>query len=139
MELLNLKQSRGVDEYRREFEHLVYHIRLYDASLSNTMLTTQFIMGLKEELKLPVEIQLPELVAKSPLLASIQEKLLDKNDRRQYKSFSAKKQLTSSKSDNKQDSSGNIIEHMVSVSNVVINLPQVISVLMSLLQPLWLS
>jgi hypothetical protein len=139
MELLNLKQSRGVDEYRREFEHLVYHIRLYDASLSNTMLTTQFIMGLKEELKLPVEIQLPELVAKSPLLASIQEKLLDKNDRRQYKSFSAKKQLTSSKSDNKQDSSGNIIEHMVSISHVVINLPQVISVLMSLLQPLWLS
>jgi hypothetical protein len=42
------------------------------------MVTTQFIMGLKEELRLPVEMQLPDSVAKAAILTTIQEKLLDK-------------------------------------------------------------
>jgi hypothetical protein len=64
--------------------HLVYHIRLYDASSSNTILIAQFIMGLKDELKLPIEMQLPNS------MATIQEKLLDKGQKRQYKCFSVK-------------------------------------------------
>jgi hypothetical protein len=64
--------------------HLVYHIRLYDASSSNTILIAQFIMGLKDELKLPIEMQLPDS------MATIQEKLLDKGQKRQYKCFSVK-------------------------------------------------
>jgi hypothetical protein len=64
--------------------HLVYHIRLYDASSSNTILIAQFIMGLKGELKLPIEMQLPDS------MATIQEKLLDKGQKRQYKCFSVK-------------------------------------------------
>jgi hypothetical protein len=65
------------------------------------MLTTQFIMGLKEELKLPVEMQLLDSVAKAVVLASIQENLLDKGQKRQYRSFSAKQWLTTSKPDQK--------------------------------------
>jgi hypothetical protein len=70
--------------------HLVYHIRLYDASSSNTILIAQFIMGLKDELKLPIEMQLPDSMAKAIVLATIQEKLLDKGQKRQYKCFSVK-------------------------------------------------
>jgi hypothetical protein len=47
------------------------------------MLTTQFIMGLEEELRLPVEMQLPDSVAKAAILAAIQEKLLDKSQKSQ--------------------------------------------------------
>jgi hypothetical protein len=78
MELLNLKQTGTVEDYRHAFDYLVYHIKLYDSSLSNTMLTTQFIMGHKEDLRFPVEMQLPDTVARAAMLASVHEKLLDK-------------------------------------------------------------
>jgi hypothetical protein len=39
------------------------------------MLTSQFILGLKEELRSQMEMQLPETVAKVAILASIQEQL----------------------------------------------------------------
>jgi hypothetical protein len=96
MELLNLKQTGSVEEYRRAFEQLVYHIRLYDNSLSPTMLTAQFILGLKEELRFQVEMQLPEIVAKAVVLAAIQEKLLEKGMKRRGKFFSGKHNGSSS-------------------------------------------
>jgi hypothetical protein len=39
-ELLNLKQTSTIEEYHMAFEQLVYHIHLYDHSLSFTMLTS---------------------------------------------------------------------------------------------------
>jgi hypothetical protein len=87
MELLSLKQTGGVEEYRRDFKHLLYHIRLYDNTLSNAMLTTQFLLGLKEELRSVVELQLPDSVAKAVVLTANQEKLLEKNQRRPSKGF----------------------------------------------------
>jgi hypothetical protein len=56
MELLSLRQLGYVEEYRRQFEQLVYHIRLFHTSLSATKLTAQFIMGINEELRLPIEM-----------------------------------------------------------------------------------
>jgi hypothetical protein len=56
MELLVLNQTGSVEDYGRSFEKLVYAIRLYDNSLSNTMLTSQFILGLKDELRSQVEM-----------------------------------------------------------------------------------
>jgi hypothetical protein len=73
MELLNLRQSGSVDEYRKAFEQLVYNIRLFDRSISNTMLTTQFLLGLKPELHALVEMQLPDSVAKATILAAVTE------------------------------------------------------------------
>jgi hypothetical protein len=51
MALLNLRQTGYVEEYKQQFDQLVYHIRLYDPSLSETMLTSQFLLGLREELR----------------------------------------------------------------------------------------
>jgi hypothetical protein len=67
-----------VEEYCRKFKQLVYNIRLYDISLSNTMLTTKFLLGLKAKLRARVEMQLPEIVAKAAILAAMQEQLLEK-------------------------------------------------------------
>jgi hypothetical protein len=78
MELLNLKQTGSVEEYHRAFVQLVYHVRLYDDSLSPIMLTAQFILGLKEDMRYQVEMQLTETGAKASVLAAIQEKLLEK-------------------------------------------------------------
>jgi hypothetical protein len=43
-ELLLLKQTSTVADYRRQFDKLVYHIKLYDPSFGGVMLVTQFIM-----------------------------------------------------------------------------------------------
>jgi hypothetical protein len=53
MELLFLRQTGSMEEYRKCFEQLVYTIKLFDNTLSSTMLTTQFLLGLKPELKSP--------------------------------------------------------------------------------------
>jgi hypothetical protein len=37
MELLHLKQTGSVEEYRKKFEQLVYNIRLYDSSLNSSL------------------------------------------------------------------------------------------------------
>jgi hypothetical protein len=42
------------------------------------MLTAQFLLGLKEELRTQVEMQPLESVAKAAILVAIQEKLMDK-------------------------------------------------------------
>ena len=55
-ELLVLRQTGTVQEYRSMFNQLVYQVRLYEGGLSDTMLVTQFVLGLKEEIRAAVEI-----------------------------------------------------------------------------------
>ncbi|KAK1650458.1 hypothetical protein QYE76_068263 [Lolium multiflorum] len=79
-ELMVLKQRGTVEEYRREFNQLVYQLRLYEPAVSETMLVTRFVMGLKEELKPAVEIQLPNTVSEAAAYAKAKVKhYADKN------------------------------------------------------------
>jgi hypothetical protein len=55
-ELLTLKQSGTVEEYKRQFDKLVYQIRLYDPNMGGLMLVQRFILGLKEELRAIVKV-----------------------------------------------------------------------------------
>jgi hypothetical protein len=75
MRLIGLKQVGSVADYRKEFEQLVYHIRLFVNSLSETMLTAQFLMGLKDNIRMKVKLLLPESVAKAATLTAVQETL----------------------------------------------------------------
>jgi inorganic triphosphatase YgiF len=91
MELLNLRQTRSVEEYKHQFDQLVYHIRVYDSNISETMLVvSQFLLGLKSELKHPIEMHLPNLVAHAAILASMQEHLNDIT-KASYKKFHVSK------------------------------------------------
>lgn len=47
-EMLQLRQTSTVDEYSRNFDRLVYHIRLYDRNVGEMMLVTQFMLDLKD-------------------------------------------------------------------------------------------
>jgi hypothetical protein len=75
-ELLTLKQTGTVEEYKRQFEKLVYQIKLYDPNMGGLMLVQRFILGLKEELRAAVEVQLPNTVAEAAMFAQIQESVL---------------------------------------------------------------
>jgi hypothetical protein len=55
-ELLTLKQTGTVEEYKRQFDKLVCQIRLYDPNMSGLMLVQRFILGLKEELRADVKM-----------------------------------------------------------------------------------
>jgi hypothetical protein len=101
MELLVLKQMSSVEEYRRSFENLLYAIRPFANSLSNTMLTSQFILGLKEELRSQVEMQLPESVAKAAILAAIQEQLQEKGQKKTTRVYSQRNSGSSVKPEHK--------------------------------------
>ena len=97
-ELLTLKQFATVAEYKQSFEQLVYSIRLYDKTISEPFLISQFVLGLKEELRAAVEIQLPDTVTKAATLAAIQEGLLLRQKTPPHK-FSSPKNLAAGKHD----------------------------------------
>jgi hypothetical protein len=63
MELLNLCQTVSMEEYKLHFDQLVYHILLYDRTISETLLVSHFLMGLKDELKRSLEMHLPNTIA----------------------------------------------------------------------------
>ncbi|KAK1648872.1 hypothetical protein QYE76_066677 [Lolium multiflorum] len=77
-ELMVMKQRGSVEEYKREFYQLVYQLKLYEPAVSETMLVTRFVLGLKEELKAAVEIQLPNTVSEADAYAKMQEDILSR-------------------------------------------------------------
>jgi hypothetical protein len=60
LELLTLKQTGTVVDYKVKFKKLVYHLRLFDKAISETFLVTQFVLGLKQEIRAGVELQFPQ-------------------------------------------------------------------------------
>jgi len=90
MELLTLKQVDSVADYKKQFEQLVYHIKLFDKTVSETLLVSQFVLGLKDELRPTVEMQLPDTMTKAATLAAVQESLLRRNRKSFTKSPSSK-------------------------------------------------
>jgi hypothetical protein len=63
MKLLNLRQTRFVEEYKNQFDQFVCHILLYDNGISETIKVSQFLMGLTDDLRLAVEMHLPDPVS----------------------------------------------------------------------------
>ena len=71
-----MKQLDTIEEYKQQFLQLVCTVKLYGPTISDTLLVTRFIMGLKEELRATVEMQIPTSVQLAALYASVQEGLL---------------------------------------------------------------
>lgn len=90
MELLTLKQSDSIEDYRKQFEQLVYHIKLFDRTVSETFLVSQFVLGLKDELRSAVDMQLPNTMVKAATLAAVQESLLGRNKKSYSKAMPTK-------------------------------------------------
>jgi hypothetical protein len=51
MKILKLRQIGSIEEYKDQFDQLVYHIMLYDNNIRETMLVSHFLLGLKAELR----------------------------------------------------------------------------------------
>jgi hypothetical protein len=71
MELINLKQTSSVEEYKLQFDQLVCHILLYDHSISETMFVSHFLLGLKDEVRHSLEMHLPGTITQTATLATV--------------------------------------------------------------------
>jgi hypothetical protein len=75
-QLLQLKQMGTVVEYRLQFEKLMYQLLALDPALSPKFFITQFVLGLKSELRAFVRAQTPSSLTRATVLARIQEEEL---------------------------------------------------------------
>lgn len=75
LELLTLKQTGSIMDYKVHFEKLVYHIKLFDKAISETFLVAQFLLGLKWEIRAGVELQFPQTLSMAAQLALKHEAL----------------------------------------------------------------
>ncbi|XP_044422689.1 uncharacterized protein [Triticum aestivum] len=71
--LLQLKQTGSVPEYKAAFESCMYHLLSLDESLSNRRFVSQFVFGLRDELRAAVRLQAPSSVTRAASLARIQK------------------------------------------------------------------
>ena len=78
-QLLQLKQVGTVVEYRLQFEKLMYQLLALDPALSPRFFITQFVLGLKSELRAFVRAQTPSSLTRATVLARIQEEELTAN------------------------------------------------------------
>jgi hypothetical protein len=75
--LLQLRQIGSVMEYRKSFEECMYHLLSLDESLNTKFFVTQFVLGLKDELRTAIRLQAPSSVTRAVSLARIQEEELE--------------------------------------------------------------
>lgn len=71
--LLQLKQTGTVGEYRLAFEECMYHLISLDDTLSQRWFVTQFVFGLKDDIRCGVCLQGPTSITRAASLARIQE------------------------------------------------------------------
>ncbi|KAK1646376.1 hypothetical protein QYE76_064181 [Lolium multiflorum] len=69
--LLQLKQTSTVGEYRLAFEECMYHLISIDGN--SRWFVSQFIFGLREDIRLAVRLQGPTSITRAASLAGIQE------------------------------------------------------------------
>ena len=75
--LLQLRQTGTIVEYRQQFEVYMYNLVALDATLSSKFFVTQFLLGLKDELCVAVRLQAPTSITRATVFARIQEEELE--------------------------------------------------------------
>jgi hypothetical protein len=70
-QLLALKQRGTVEEYQMQFEELSYQIAIQNPHYDEQFYVSQFIKGLKSEIRASVESQVPDSVERAILLALV--------------------------------------------------------------------
>lgn len=74
--LLQLRQNGTMAEYRQVFDTHMYHLLALDPSLSPKFFITQFLLGLKDEIRAAVRLQSHTSITRASILARIQEEEL---------------------------------------------------------------
>jgi hypothetical protein len=76
-ELLELKQTGLVDKYFYEFQELQFQLCMHNERYDDLFFASQFVNGLKEDLKYTVQAQVPDIIERAVSLAKIQQKIVE--------------------------------------------------------------
>lgn len=79
-QFLALTQRGTVEEYQMQFESLSYQISMQNPNYDEQFYVSQFIKGLKSEIRGMVEAQVPETVERAILLAIVQQEVLEQQE-----------------------------------------------------------
>lgn len=91
-DLLELKQEGTVEEYTTAFESLRYQVDMHNLGYDELLFVSQFVKGLKEEIRGAVQGQVPETVDRASLLTRMQQQVLLRAKPTNSKSSSFSKQ-----------------------------------------------
>jgi hypothetical protein len=86
-QLLALKQRGTVEEYQLQFEELSYQIAIQNPHYDEQFYVSQFIKGLKSDIRAAVESQVPESVERAILLALVQQEVLAEGKHGAYRQY----------------------------------------------------
>jgi len=101
-ELIALKQTGSLEDYIVAFQDLRYSVSMHNTGLGELYFTTQFVKGLKSDIRGGVQCQVPDSVNRAILLARVQQQVLDSTKFRYPKSsVSGKAFATPAKSETK--------------------------------------
>jgi len=84
-DLLELRQQGQVEEYTTQFQSLQYQVNMHNSQYDDIFYTTQYMRGLKDELRGTVEAQMPTTVLKASIIAKIQQGVLERAKAKQTK------------------------------------------------------
>lgn len=84
-QLFLISQIGSVSDYIEQFDTLVHQLLAYDPYLSSVVLTAKFIDGLKDEIQSVVVIQRPKDLDTASSLALLQEGMLSRQPRKEFK------------------------------------------------------
>ena len=101
-ELIALEQTGSLEDYIVAFQDLRYSVSMHNTGLGELYFTTQFVKGLKSDIRGGVQCQVPDSVNRAILLARVQQQVLDNTKFRYSKpSVTGKAAVIPAKSDSK--------------------------------------
>jgi hypothetical protein len=71
--IMQLRKTGTVSEYRQQFEDCMYHLLAVDESLSTRWFVSEFMFGLRDDIRAAVHLQAPLSIALAASLVRIQE------------------------------------------------------------------
>ena len=77
-DLLDLKQTATVEEYTSQFKSLQFDVSMHDGHYSPLFFATQYVRGLRDDIRAVVEPQVPATVETAAVIAKIQQKVADR-------------------------------------------------------------
>lgn len=107
-DLIALRQTGTVEEYTAQFQALQYDIMMHSGKYDDLHFATQYVAGLKDDIKSTMEPQVPITVDRAALIAKIQQKVLDRNKHKFQRNTQATRQTQNKPEAKSATSYGNI-------------------------------
>lgn len=77
-DLLDLTQTSTVEDYTTQFKSLQYDMSMHSSQYDPLFFATQYVRGLRDDIRAVVEPQVPTTVEKAAVIARIQQKVVDR-------------------------------------------------------------